>query len=165
MGFKHCGDCQKSQCQNGTFKEDFKFWGSNPGSENKYVLFIKSLLEQSATLWHSSLTKENEEYLERLQKNVFGNILQDKYENRMNIHDMEKLRNRREELCLSFALKCLNNPKTANMFPGNEKTHQMETRDPEKFEVQHDNNERLNNSAIIYMQNLLNVHEKNQGQK
>ena len=32
------------------------------------ILFIKSLLEQSATVWHSSLTKENAEDLERVQK-------------------------------------------------------------------------------------------------
>ena len=139
-----------------------------PIQDLKYVLFIKSLLEQSATLWHSSLTKENEEDLERVQKNAFRNILQDKYEtyqNALNILDMEKLSDRREELCLSFALKCLKNPKTANMFPENKKTHQMETRDPEKYEVQHANNERLKNSAIIYMQNLLNIHENNKGQK
>ena len=136
--------------------------------KNIYVLFIRSLLEQSATLWHSSLTKENEEDLERVQKNAFRNILQDKYEtyqNAMNILDMEKLSDRREELCLSFALKCLKNPKTANMFPENKKTHQMETRDPEKYEVQHAHNERLKNSAIIYMQNLLNIHQNNQCQK
>ena len=87
-----------------------------------------------------------------MQKNAFRNILQDKYEtyqNAMNILDMEKLSDRREELCLSFALKCLKNSKTANMFPENKKTHQMETRDPEKYEVQHANNERLKNSAIM----------------
>ena len=63
------------------------------------------------------------------------------------------------------ALKCLKNSKTANMFPENKKTHQMETRVPEKYEVQHANNERLKNSSIIYMQNLLNIHENSQGQK
>ena len=134
----------------------------------KFRFRLRSLLEQSATLWHSSLTKENEEDLERVQKNAFRNILQDKYEtyqNALNILDMEKLSDRREELCLSFALKCLKNPKTANMFPENKKTHQMETRDPEKYEVQHAHNERLKNSAIIYMQNLLNIHENNQCQK
>ena len=33
-----------------------------------YILFIRSLLEQSATVWHSSLTEENAEDLERVQK-------------------------------------------------------------------------------------------------
>ena len=31
--------------------------------KNIYVLFIRSLLEQSATVWHSSLTNENKKYL------------------------------------------------------------------------------------------------------
>ena len=42
------------------------------------------------------------------------------------------------------------------MFPINEKKHIMITRKPEMFKVQKANTERLKNSAIIYMQNLLN---------
>ena len=33
-----------------------------------YILFIISILEQSATVWHSSLSQENREDLERLQR-------------------------------------------------------------------------------------------------
>ena len=36
--------------------------------KNVYFLFIRSLLEQSATVWHSSLTEENSADLERVQK-------------------------------------------------------------------------------------------------
>ena len=46
------------------------------------------------------------------------------------------------------------------MFPLNVKTHSMETRKDEKFKVQFANTERLKNSAIIYMQNLLNENDK-----
>ena len=35
-----------------------------------YILFVRSLLEQSAVVWHSSLTKDNEQDLERVQKNA-----------------------------------------------------------------------------------------------
>ena len=35
-----------------------------------YILFIRSILEQSSVVWHSSLTKENEEDLERVQKSA-----------------------------------------------------------------------------------------------
>ena len=45
------------------------------------------------------------------------------------------------------------------MFPLNLKTHNMETRETEKFKVQHALTDRLKNSALIYMQNLLNKHE------
>ena len=45
------------------------------------------------------------------------------------------------------------------MFPKNIKTHNMETRNQEIYKVEHSNTERYKNSAIIYMQNLLNEHE------
>ena len=71
------------------------------------------------------------------------------------------LSERREELCLQFALKCLKNPRTQNMFPENQKTHKMETRNKEKYIINHANTERLKRSSIPYMQNLLNENEKN----
>ena len=43
-----------------------------------------------------------------------------------------------------------------NMFPLNEKRHQMNMRKIEKYKVQYSNTERLKNSAITYMQKLLN---------
>ena len=42
-----------------------------------YILFIRSILEQSATLWHSSLTNENVNDLERIQKSAIQIILRD----------------------------------------------------------------------------------------
>ena len=67
-----------------------------------------------------------------------------------------------EKLCttgenlLSFAKKCCKNPKTSDMFPRNSRKHNMDTRKPEEFKVQHANTDRLLKSSIIYMQNLLN---------
>ena len=43
-----------------------------------------------------------------------------------------------------------------HMFTVNTKIHDMETRNPERFNVQHAHTERLKKSSIIYMQNLLN---------
>ena len=45
------------------------------------------------------------------------------------------------------------------MFPRNTKQHEMETRKQEVYKVEHANTQRYRNSAIIYMQNLLNEHE------
>ena len=59
----------------------------------------------------------------------------------------------------SFALKCVKDPKTFKMFLLNDKTHEINTKNREKYEVQHANTERLKMSSIIYMQNLLNQHE------
>ena len=47
-----------------------------------------------------------------------------------------------------------------HLFPLNQKFHQMNTRNVEKYKVQHAYTERLKKSAIIYMQNILNEDEK-----
>ena len=57
---------------------------------------------------------------------------------------------------LTFAQKCLKNPKMKDLFPPNKCTHTMETRCHEHFEVFHANTQRFQNGSIIYMQNLLN---------
>ena len=46
------------------------------------------------------------------------------------------------------------------MFPENLKNHLMKTRKQEKYQVQHAQTKRLKDSALIYMQNLLNQHEQ-----
>ena len=127
-----------------------------------YTLYIRSLLEQSATLWHSSLTDENINDLERVQKSALRIILQQNfrgYKQALAQLGIESLAERREQLCLSFAQKCLKNDKMKSIFPINQRSHEMTTRFEEKFSVQYANTERLKNSAIIYMQNLLNKNE------
>ena len=85
-----------------------------------YILFIRSILEQSATVWHSSLTDEHSNDLERVQKSALKVILQEKYKDyqkglaRLNL---ETLKERREYLCLEFATKCAKSKKMCHMFP------------------------------------------------
>ena len=81
------------------------------------------------------------------------------YQKALDFLDLETLDSRRKYLCLKFAQKCVANEKTKHMFPLNKKLHNMETRKGEKFKVQKANTDRLKNSAIIYMQNLLNMQE------
>ena len=40
-----------------------------------YITYIRSILEQSCVIWHSSLTEEDSQKLERVQKNACRNIL------------------------------------------------------------------------------------------
>ena len=127
-----------------------------------YFLFVRSHLEQSATVWHSSLTVENSTDLERVQKSAVKIILGNEYngyENSLLKLDMEKLEDRRKQLCLNFAKKCVQNPKTKHMFQENKKKHNMKTRTTEKYKVDHAHTERLRKSSIIYMQHLLNEDE------
>ena len=77
-----------------------------------YILFIRSILEHSATVWHSSLTQENIDDLERI-------ILQEKYKSYK--QGLETLADRRESSCLNFALKCVKHEKLSYMFHIKEK--------------------------------------------
>ena len=72
---------------------------------------------------------------------------------------MESLVERRENLCLKFAIKCTNHQKLCKMFPLNKNLHPMKQRVQNKFTVQYANTERLRKYSIIYMQNLLNENE------
>ena len=128
-----------------------------------YILQIRSKLEQSAVLWHSSLTQKCESNLERVQKSALKIILGDKYvsyENALKVLKLQSLKERREELCLKFARKCLEVPKFEKMFPRNHNDHDMEKRGSEAFQVKRGLTERLRRSAIPYMQRLLNEHQR-----
>ena len=71
--------------------------------------------------------------------------------------EMENLFERRKKLCLSFARKCVKNWRTTHMFLKNAKSHDVKTRNTEKYLVQYVQNEKLKKSPIIYMQRLLNA--------
>ena len=127
--------------------------------KNIYILFVRSQLEQSCVVWHSSLTEQQKSDLERVQKSALRIILGPRYENHkkaLDVLNMDTLEDRREYLSLKFAKKCLENEKMKHIFPLNEKIHQMNMRKVEKYRVQYSNTERLKNSAITYMQKLLN---------
>ena len=46
---------------------------------NIFILYIRSVLEQSCQVWHSSLTFENMTDIERVQKNALKIILKEEY--------------------------------------------------------------------------------------
>ena len=68
-----------------------------------YIAYIRSILEQSCTVWNSGLTEENVKDIERVQKSALKLILAEKYlsyENALNILELETLADRRKILCL-----------------------------------------------------------------
>ena len=85
-----------------------------------YTLYIRSVLEQSCVVWHSSLTEENSNDLERVQKAavkiILGNQYKNDYENALERADLETLKERRIKLCKKIAKKCLENEKTQDIF-------------------------------------------------
>ena len=93
-----------------------------PDSElvNIYILYLRSVLEQSCQVWHHSITEEEISDLERVQKVAFILILKESYicyEQALAELNLETLDERRERLCLNFAKKCLKYEKTWDMFP------------------------------------------------
>ena len=129
---------------------------------NIYVLFIRSMLEQACVVWHSSITEGESEDIERVQNICLKIILKDKYESyekALQITKLKMLSNRRTQLCIKFAKRCVKNENLSYMFPLNP-TSNIETRNHERFYVQHCNTARLEKSAIPYLQKLLNLHYK-----
>ena len=123
-----------------------------------YIMYIRSILEQSCTVWHSSLTQENTEDLERVQKSALRIILKENYTNYEEALEtlmLAKLSDRREKLSLKFAKNCVKNELTSELFPLNN------NRNRDKFKVTHANTDRLKNSAVPYLQRLLNANQKN----
>ena len=124
-----------------------------------YLIFVRSILEQSAVVWHSGLTARNSRDLERVQKVAVKIILgksYDNYSDGLKSLKLDSLKKRREKICLKFAKNCIQNDKVRNMFPRNKKKHGMKTRSPNVFQIQKTKTKRYKKSAIPYMVSLLN---------
>ena len=122
-----------------------------------YILFVRSVLEQSSVVWHSGITVEQRQNLERVQKSALRIIMKNKYttyKDALKYLGLETLEDRRRMLCLNFAKRCVENPKLKHMFPKVEKKYN--TRNKETFKVNFAHTDRYKKSAIPYMQRLLN---------
>ena len=127
------------------------------------MLQVRSKLDQSAVVWHSSITKKNSGDLERVQKSALKVILgekYDKYKDALKLIGLDSLEERRENLCLKFAKQCLRHDKLKGLFPRNKRRHHMDKRNCEKYKVKKAKTERYRKSAIPSMQRLLNQSEK-----
>ena len=130
-----------------------------------YILYIRSVVEQSCVVWGSAITEQEIRDIERIQKTAFRIIFQEKYisyENALNLSKLPSLSDRRSKLMLNFALKCVKNTRTACMFPKNEV---RSTRHTEEFSVPFARTERYKKSAIPAMARLLNENVKTNQQR
>ena len=69
---------------------------------------------------------------------------------------LAKLSDRREKLSLKFAKSCAKNELTKELFPLNS----IRCKKKSKYRVTHANTDRLKDSAVPYLQRLLNKDEK-----
>ena len=139
-----------------------KFTNNYKDLKQIYMLQIRSKLDQSAVVWHSSLSKRNRSDLERVQKSALKCILGDKYEsynNALQSLKIQSLEERREAMCLKFAKQCVKLDKMKKLFPRNVNAHKMNKRSTDIYQEERANTERLKKSAIPAMQRLLNREE------
>ena len=118
-------------------------------------------MEQSAIVWHSSLTLQNIQDISRVQKSAVKIILRNKYQDykkSLDVLNLESLYDRREMLCKMFAVK---SAKNASMpFKQIDKLNHIQTRNTDKYKVTFCNTERLKKSALPQMERILNQLEK-----
>ena len=134
-----------------------KFGASIEDMKIIYFSYIRSILEQSSNVWHTSLSQENEQNLERIQKSCLKLILKSKYETyekACNLLEIDDLKTSKQKLFEKFTVNNLNNPHFKNYFIKNKKDYNL--RNPEKFKVTQANTERFKKSTVIEMQKVLN---------
>ena len=123
-----------------------------------YKLYVRSLVEQNVAVWSSSITAEESEDIERIQKVAIKIILKNNYtcyEESLKLLGLEKLKSRRTALCLAFVKRCLTNEKMATLFPLNTNCNEN-SRCSEKYKVNYADSKRHQYSAIPALQRLLN---------
>ena len=141
-----------------------KFTNNTKDLKQIYMLQIRSKLDQSAVLWHSSLTQKNRDDLERVQKSAVKCILgtsYQSYDSGLKNLGLETLDKRRDQMCLKFAKQCLKLEKMKQLFAKNDSGHSMLKRDSNTFKVVRAQTERLRKSAIPFMVRQLNGYESN----
>ena len=110
-----------------------------------WILYCRSILEQSCILWHSMLTQENINNLERTQKTFAKLVLGNKYvtyEEALIKLNLISLAEKRQSLCLNFAKKVIRTSKLKDLLKEKNKVHSMKVRKSKKFKVQFSNTER-----------------------
>ena len=121
-----------------------------------YVLFIRSVTEYCSVAFHSSLTVEQSNKLEQIQKVCLKIILGDMYITypaALEMSGLKTLYERRQDRCLDFAIKCKKHPRNRRLFP---LRNTNKCREEEKFIVNFANGTKYKNSAIPFCQRLLN---------
>ena len=123
-----------------------------------YILFIRSMVEYACVVWHSSITEEEITDIERVQKTALRIILREDYmdyNSALATTGLDSLKDRRTQLCVTFAKKCVKSEQNRHLFPLNPKL--VNTRPHEKLFVTHARTDRLAKSAVPYLQRLLNT--------
>ena len=132
-----------------------------------YVLYIRSIAEYCSVAFHSSLTIELSDKLERIQRTSLKIILGEMYINyssALEMSGLDTLYSRRTKRCLDFALKCVKHQRNRRLFPLNSNIPACKIRYPEKYKVNFARTNTYRDSTIPFCQNLLNRHHQDESQ-
>ena len=122
-----------------------------------YTMYIRSVLEFNSNVWFSSITMEERENIERVQRVACKIILKDEYttySEALEKLNLTNLSDRRQKLAKKFAQKCIKNDRFKDMFPLN--TNNGGLRHGEQYIVNFASTDRLQTSSIPAMKKILN---------
>ena len=124
-----------------------------------YKSMLRPVAEYGSVVYHSTLTDEQDERIDRLQNQALRCIYGPRISGRK-MRDMagvETLRRRREYACEKFAKKSLANPRFTHWFPTKKnRTSRRSGKQEEIFTEEKARCERLFNSPIFYFRRILN---------
>ena len=129
---------------------------------NIYIMHIRSVTEYCSTAFHSSLSVEQENKLENIQKVSLKIILgqnYSSYEDALALTSLKTLKDRRHERSLKYAFRTLKHPLGKKMFPFKTNDGPQNTRNSEQYHVNFACTESYKKSAIPTLQRLLNQHQ------
>ena len=123
-----------------------------------YATMIRPVVEYGSPVYHSSLTDEQDERIERLQdhalKCIFGT--ESSARTLQGLAEIETLRSRREELTAKFARKCAADPAFDHWFPLKEHRSSARIKSKEIYLEKKARTERMKNSPVYYFRRILN---------
>ena len=121
-----------------------------------YKTMIRPVADYGCVVYHSSLTDDQDERLERLQdhalKCIYGTELSAR--RLRGLAGVGTLRERREEMVLKFATKCANDPAFDHWFPRRQTARK--TRNADTYLEERARCDRLRNSPLHYFRRVLN---------
>ena len=120
-----------------------------------YYKQVRSVLELAVPVWHPGLTVQDSKSIERVQKAALAIILGDSYhsyQKALNLLDVKPLDQRREDLCLTFALKTSQQQKFEHWFVATPRAHTT------KYRPVWTHTDRYKGTPLPYLTNLLNNH-------
>ena len=124
-----------------------------------FVSYVRPVVEYATPVWHGSLTAEQSDRLENIQKRACRIILgikYDSYTEALELTGLQRLSIRRLHLCTNFAVQCSESERYSDWFPMNRSTHSMRLRQTKVYQEFRSRTKRYGDSPIPFMCRLLN---------